>query len=505
MTSFEETPQAKLAVPAEQKSSTAPPIYRENTIVDGVLRHPPSGVKVVVVGGGISGLFTAVECWRKGHEVVVLEKAGQSSDHGDVFGIGPSGLSTLAKYPSMLEEYNTIGQAAQWRFLYENGTQIAPESEYEYNKEGVAKHAAYPLYIKSIIRRNQLAKMLADQCARFGIPIHFNVSVTAYEENEDLGFATAVADNGHRFTGDVVIAADGIGTKSHAVILGHPTRANGTGFVMYRAVVPSSLLVHHPNVRRVVSKEQKPNVSMFFGGPGGQHHVITTLPDVVCYITLVKDDGEASESWSNRATGAEILSRLAEPENIDPLVTDGYKAIATENVAVKWLLAMRNPQPKWVSKGGRIVQVGDSAHSFLPSSGNGANTALESAITIAECLHQGGKSGANVATRVYQLLRYQRATIIQHTGLRNRQQIILKPSEGMLHQGKWLWAHQPEVYARDNFAQARAHIEHGAAFENTNLPPGHKFEDWTMEDEIAKEQAGVYLQDLKTNGDWGLV
>lgn len=36
-----------------------------------------SGIKVLIVGAGFAGLACAIECRRKGHEVVVLEKFGE--------------------------------------------------------------------------------------------------------------------------------------------------------------------------------------------------------------------------------------------------------------------------------------------------------------------------------------------------------------------------------------------------------------------------------------------
>lgn len=44
-------------------------------IVDGVKRFPRNGIKVIVVGAGIGGLSAALECWRKGCDVVVLERS----------------------------------------------------------------------------------------------------------------------------------------------------------------------------------------------------------------------------------------------------------------------------------------------------------------------------------------------------------------------------------------------------------------------------------------------
>lgn len=39
-------------------------------------RHPETGLDVLIVGGGMGGLMTALECWRKGHTVVgILERS----------------------------------------------------------------------------------------------------------------------------------------------------------------------------------------------------------------------------------------------------------------------------------------------------------------------------------------------------------------------------------------------------------------------------------------------
>ena len=56
----------------------------EYVSVDGVNRHPENGIRVIIIGAGIGGLQAALECWRKGCEVVVLEKAQEQSPLGTV-------------------------------------------------------------------------------------------------------------------------------------------------------------------------------------------------------------------------------------------------------------------------------------------------------------------------------------------------------------------------------------------------------------------------------------
>lgn len=39
-----------------------------------VQRFPETGIEVVIAGAGIGGLWTALECWRKGHTVRIFDK-----------------------------------------------------------------------------------------------------------------------------------------------------------------------------------------------------------------------------------------------------------------------------------------------------------------------------------------------------------------------------------------------------------------------------------------------
>lgn len=87
-----------------------------------------------------------------------------------------------------------------------------------------------------------------------------------------------------------------------------------------------------------------------------------------------------------------------------PAVSALIKTTPPDGV-IDWKLLWRDPQANWTSPQGYVVQVGDSAHSFLPTSGNGATQAMEDGISLAACLQIGGKGGVGWATRVHNKLR----------------------------------------------------------------------------------------------------
>ncbi len=45
-----------------------------NSLID-VERRPSSGISVLIVGAGVAGVMSALECWRKGHNVRILERS----------------------------------------------------------------------------------------------------------------------------------------------------------------------------------------------------------------------------------------------------------------------------------------------------------------------------------------------------------------------------------------------------------------------------------------------
>ena len=75
------------------------------------------------------------------------------------------------------------------------------------------------------------------------------------------------------------------------------------------------------------------------------------------------------------------------------------------NSVVDYKIMWRNPSPKWSSPGGLVLQIGDSAHSFLPTSANGATQAMEDGISIAACLRMAGRKNIALASRAHTALR----------------------------------------------------------------------------------------------------
>ncbi|KAI0455921.1 FAD/NAD(P)-binding domain-containing protein [Xylaria acuta] len=478
-------------------------------IVDGIHRHPRTGIKVIISGAGIGGMFAALECWRKGNDVEVLEQNDALSTLGDFFSIGPSALSTLHYYPKMLAEYNENAWNSPLWWCDPVGKKLVSELP-EWNRPGGAPHAAKDVPVVDFIGlRPRIMRMLEDQINRLNIPIFYGRKAVGYEEDVSSGKARVLTASSEVFIGDVVVAAEGIGTKSHEIVTGSPVPFVNSGYAIMRgAFSPSFIAPNSRGAQLLLEPGQTPEVRTYVGE---NMHLITLFTHAKVGLAFThKEDGGAKESWNDTIPAEELVAILKERTSWGEQIIDFAKQVPADTL-IDWKLTWRDPQPVWASKGGRIIQLGDSAHAFLPTSANGATQAMEDGISLAECLRQGGRERLNWATKVHAKLRYQRVSVIQRFGIVNRHKLhhidmsLLdeggNPFENAFHLGRWIWQHNPEDYAREQFTAALDHLQTGTPFENTNLPKGHVYEDWDVESELKKQAAGVPSQ-LMSNGDW---
>jgi hypothetical protein len=221
-------------------------------------------------------------------------------------------------------------------------------------------------------------------------------------------------------------------------------------------------------------------------------------------------DGEPpTESWEPDTDVEEVVMALLRTPDWDPDIP-ALMRTAPKTGIVHWPLLWRDLRREWTSAGRHVVQIGDSAHSFTPTSASGATQALEDATALATCLQlSGGRQSAPLATKIYNLLRYERISCAQKMTFVNSQlktetnwDLIWKdPAKVKTRFPKWIWSHDPEQYAYEKYSQSFAHLVAGEPFQNTNFPPGHNFVPWTIEEVYRDIAARRRVEDL-LDGDW---
>lgn len=94
--------------------------------------------------------------------------------------------------------------------------------------------------------RPRFTAALLGQVLALGIEVTYNHRVVDYFEHEDK--AGIILDDGSKMEADVVVAADGVGTKSHKLISGHVVRAMSSNYSIFRTAYPFDLANAEPEL-----------------------------------------------------------------------------------------------------------------------------------------------------------------------------------------------------------------------------------------------------------------
>ncbi|TKA72574.1 hypothetical protein B0A55_07219 [Friedmanniomyces simplex] len=170
------------------------------------------------------------------------------------------------------------------------------------------------------------------------------------------------------------------------------------------------------------------------------------------------------------------------------------------------VLQMMEKVPGWgepmkaLSKACWVLQIGDAAETFLPTSGNGVTQAIEDAVTIAACLQNASRDEIATAVRTHSLLRGDRVATAQLLGFYNAERFqktdveaVGKDAKVSAKLPKWIYTSDPEYKAAESLREG------GQPLMNTNIPEGYVPNPWTMEG-IEKLYADGKHVELK--GDW---
>lgn len=174
--------------------------------------------------------------------------------------MGRSSATILKHWPLMKEKFEKISlDDAYIETFKHNGDRMFPPTK-------VADRLRAPEGVVpgSFQMRPWIYSMLLEQVERVGIKIGYNKRVVSYFETDSEGGVEL--DDGERLTADIVIAADGVGSKSQS-LTGGQVRARTSGRAMWRAVMSRSAVEQHPEVQKFFGnmEDKQPVVRTFFG------------------------------------------------------------------------------------------------------------------------------------------------------------------------------------------------------------------------------------------------
>lgn len=205
-----------------------------------------TSISVLIVGAGIGGLTCALECWRQGHDVRIIERSPTPLETGDFFTIGQSAIEMFRHWPLLARKNEELAYDPWVCFRKYDGSVIAgpkPLHVVSVDGEGGRPTRVYRHH------RPKLGRMLLEEVARIGIEVEFGRKVVEYFEDEEEGKGGVVLADGGKLAADVVVAADGVGTKSGLLVLGQDGQnAKGSGYSIFRTAYPVEYALREESV-----------------------------------------------------------------------------------------------------------------------------------------------------------------------------------------------------------------------------------------------------------------
>jgi 2-polyprenyl-6-methoxyphenol hydroxylase-like FAD-dependent oxidoreductase len=346
-----------------------------------------SQLNVVIVGGGIGGLFAANALIAQGLHVAVYEQAPALGEVGAGVFLTPNSVRQLYRVglgPSVETRGARVGPASE--YFRHDGAPIAPVQV----TDSSGWNATFGMH------RADFVDLLA-QALPAGA-VHTAHQCTGFEQDREL--ARVSFANGAVAEGDVVVGADGIHSELRPYVF-PPSRPVFSGSVAYRGVVRHKQVPYWPTDRWL----------MWLGK--GKHFLAFPLRagKLVNYVGFVPADAEMKESWS--APGDPDLLRR------EFAGWDSRIGSLLENVqkTFRWALYDREPLPTWTR--GRLTLLGDAAHPMLPHLGQGANQSIEDGMALATILARAHRTSVPAALIAYERLRRERVASVQRGAREN--------------------------------------------------------------------------------------
>ncbi|TKW78376.1 MAG: 2-polyprenyl-6-methoxyphenol hydroxylase [Bradyrhizobium icense] len=344
-------------------------------------------MSVVVVGGGIGGLFTAKALIAHGFDVTVCEQAPALGEVGAGVFLTPNSvrhLNRVGLQAAVEKSGARVGTGSH--YFRHDGAPIAPVQV----ADASGWNATFGMHRADLVEL--LANALPDGVVRTG---HRAVGFEQDESKARVSLA-----NGATIEADVVIAADGIHSELRQFVA-PPSRPVFHGSVAYRGVLPHRLIRDWPTDRWLMWLGKSKHF-LTFPVRSGQ---------LINYVGFVPADAEMKESWS--APGDPDLLR-AEFEGWEPRIGELLGQVQN---TFRWALYDREPLPVWTK--GRLTLLGDAAHPMLPHLGQGANQSIEDGMALATILAKADRTQVTPALQAYEQLRRERVAAVQRGAREN--------------------------------------------------------------------------------------
>lgn len=334
-----------------------------------------SKLKVIIAGGGIGGLVTAISLHRIGVDVKVFESVEEVRPLGVGINLLPhcvrvlTNLNLLEKVERMSVETKELVYANRYgQFFWQ---------------EPRGRYAGY-LWPQLSIHRGQFQFLLWTEAIRIigRDNIRTNAHLSSFQQDSSGVDATFV----NKATGDVVavehgdilIGADGINSELRKLLFPDEGGVVYSGNVLYRGTSRMRPFLTGATMAMIGSLRQKMVVYPIWEPEADGDQLIN-------WVANIKEPEGSSmtvRDW-NRQVGKERLLELYSRWKFDWINVPSMIDRTTGGI-FEFPMSDRNPLERWTF--GRVTLLGDAAHPMYPIGSNGASQAILDADTLTSAL-----------------------------------------------------------------------------------------------------------------------
>ncbi|MBZ0163123.1 MAG: FAD-dependent oxidoreductase [Notoacmeibacter sp.] len=310
--------------------------------------------KVLIVGGGFSGMAAALQLRKAGIAVDLVEIDPEWRPDGAGITVnGPTlrALETLGLY----EEFAKCG------FVSDSVELVAPDGS-KIGEIPTPRPVGSDVPGGGGIMRPELGRILAEAVKASGVSVRVDCTYESIDQDKDK--ATVAFTDGTTSSYDLVIAADGVSSKTRALLFPEVAPPVYIGQGVWRAVLPRPAEIIRPR--------------MWLGGPVkvGVNPVSQTR--MYLFITETRPE----KTHIDPAEFADIVAGMLKPFP-DPTIQALIPHVHAPEAAIDYrpLGNLLVPAP-W--NRGRVILIGDTVAATTPHLASGAGIGIESGIVLAE-------------------------------------------------------------------------------------------------------------------------
>ncbi len=343
----------------------------------------PDTRPVLIAGGGIGGMVTALTLHQIGVPCIVFESAAELRPLGVGINLQPNAVRELHDLGFGNDVLATIGIAArEWALVGRNGNDVYAEPR------GLLAGYRWPQFS---VHRGQL-QMLLYKAVRDRLgpeTVRLGQRVQGYRNSEHGATALIESSTGqrHEVQGRLLVACDGLHSAIRAQMHPQQPPIQWGGAIMWRGTTPGVPIRSGASFVGVGSLRHR--VVLY---PISEPDSATGLATInwIAEITVDNSGGWHQGDWNRRVALSEFAHHF-DGWNFGWL--DVPTLLRGANEIFEYPMIDRDPVPTWVD--GRVALLGDAAHVMYPVGSNGASQAIIDARVLgAEMLQHGVTSAA---------------------------------------------------------------------------------------------------------------